>query len=125
MLIAVWHYSPNRNLTILEPRTPQHPSYNDHAGIYVAPTLDTCKFWAETMTKEGYHNPSYYIYRGLIQVKHLRKLVAVDDDCEKFHLQKLDLAEVHQNLQLVAVKSIHVTLIYKYDPQTDQLIQAD
>lgn len=105
-MIEVWHFSPTPNLKEIEPRTPSHPDYGDICAVYLATSIHWCRFWANAMTKEGYHKPPFYIYRGQLSIESLFCLKS--DEKERFFLVPVQTTEVHSLDQVLSVTSIKV-----------------
>lgn len=111
MWVKVWHFSPIRGLQVLLPKIPNHPDYADHKGVYLALSLDLCKFWADAMAKEGYWHPPFYFYRGMVELKDLRQIKSVDDNCEKFILIPIVAADLENLDQVISIREVFVEAI--------------
>jgi hypothetical protein len=117
MLIEVYHFSPIKGLVTLIPQKPSHPDYCDIKGVYFALSLEMCKIWANALNVEGYWKPPFYIYKGFADINILRKIVAVDPDCEKWELQRITFDDTTSDIdQVVAIKDVEIKEIEIYIP---------
>lgn len=117
MLAEVYHFSPVKGLTMLIPKRPSHLNYCDIKGVYLALSLEMCKTWANALNIEKYWEPPFYIYKGLADINILRKIVAIDPDCENWKLQRISPKDIESDLdQVVGIKEIVVKEIEIYIP---------
>lgn len=117
MFVKVYHFSPIEGLSELIPQLPSHQEYSDIKGVYLALSLEMCKCWANALTSEQYWKPPFYIYTGFVEISKLRKIIALDANCEAWGLEPITNNDIEREIdQVVMTESVAVEQIEVYTP---------